>query len=217
MSRTCGRCKGSGYVYGKLSVWDMAQGRGSNYGEYPCPVCQGTGNNPNWLETYCNDCHAVIEYHIKWTHIPDLCPDCRERRKNQWQERPCKHCHATIRYNTTWTNIPEYCKDCNQWLEKPCNDCGKPVRYKVYWDNPPNYCQSCKEERSRLRAQRQGGGSSEPNNQNSQARNAINEVGLNKYQQRKFHEALQREGGILSYQELVSLAYDIKTEFGGYR
>jgi hypothetical protein len=91
------------------------------------------------------------------------------------------------------------------------------VTFKVYWDNPPRFCKSCKEEHQRQKEERQRAGSSVANGPNSQARNAISEAGLSKYQQRKFHEALQREGGRLNYQQLVNLAYDIKQLYSGYR
>lgn len=78
---------------------------------------QNARENSRWHEKSCRICGATIRYHEDWTHIPDLCPQCRERERAKWQEKPCKGCGATIRYSTDWTHVPNYCKKCKAEFE----------------------------------------------------------------------------------------------------
>ena len=80
----------------------------------------------HWKEKSCGRCGATIRYNDTWEHIPNFCPECkekfaqekREREKNRC-EKPCRGCGKTIVYYANWEHIPNYCKECyekgNSW------------------------------------------------------------------------------------------------------
>lgn len=176
MARACYRCKGSGKVFkkGRFTAEDKFWGRN----EESCPVCYGSGQDPNWRSKQCSNCWNTIDYRADWDKVPDLCPSCREQKKREreaakakWREKSCKgfdgYCGNTIKYNVDWNKIPDLCPSCiakakakreadkAKWREKPCaGGCGTTIKYNTDWEHPPNYCKSCKEKQQREKESR---------------------------------------------------------------
>ena len=65
-----------------------------------------------WKVKYCRICGKEIRYHVDWSHIPDLCKECKDREKNKWKDVPCRICGRPVRYSIEWAHPPTICKDC---------------------------------------------------------------------------------------------------------
>ena len=123
-----------------------------------------------WAEKTCpglkggSYCGNTIKYRTDWDHIPDICPSCREKAKNQKASRDaefrtgrCEKCGGETRYHMS-KQPPKLCKSCFEQREankrtKPCGHCGKELVYYV-GEKEFDYCRDCNN--LRVRVDREG-------------------------------------------------------------
>ena len=153
MAKPCGKCKGKGKVFlrGKWTEWDKIMG--FNMGT--CPVCGGSCNDPNWGSKSCPGwktwCFNTIDYKYGWDNVPDYCPGCLQRKRDEERQEREKSRQSGQRSSGSYSSSSGGARS-NQssgWLEKTCNGpkggpyCGNTIRYRQDWSKIPDLCPGC--------------------------------------------------------------------------
>ena len=116
-----------------------------------CDVCHGSGINPDYRSKSCRNCWNTIEYSARTdsSKVPDLCPSCREKARNEKnREREARQHQPRREERPRFEQRP---RQDDKWQEKSCpglkgeSGCSSrnTIRYRTDWNRIPDLCPEC--------------------------------------------------------------------------